>query len=68
MGWRSSVFSLHRGHGRFPVIAHDLVSVYDMAGRQVVIVIEGELAAGHRTVTCGGRSHVSGVFLRDDGY
>ena len=39
------------------------IAVYDMTGRRVAVLVEGELAAGHHTVQFQGQGLASGVYL-----
>ena len=46
-----------------PVASHVLIEVYDVLGREVARLVDGEMGAGHHTVVFEGRSLASGIYI-----
>ena len=46
-----------------PVASHVLIEVYDVLGREVARLVDGEMEAGHHTVVFEGRGLASGIYV-----
>ena len=46
-----------------PVASHVVIEVYDMLGREVARLVDGEMGAGHHTVVFEGRGLASGIYV-----
>ena len=46
-----------------PVASHVVIGVYDLLGREVARLVDGEMGAGHHTVVFEGRGLASGIYV-----
>ncbi len=46
-----------------PVASHVVIKVYDVLGREVARLVDGEMGAGHHTVVFEGRGLASGIYV-----
>ena len=46
-----------------PVASHVVIEVYDVLGREVARLVDGEMGAGHHTVVFEGRGLASGIYV-----
>ncbi len=46
-----------------PVASHVVIEVYDVLGREVARLVDGEMGAGHHTVVFEGRGLASGIYI-----